>query len=90
MVSTEVKKEKRERLGFRATREFKEMVERAASLQGVTVSDFLIASAYKEAVQTIKEHEVIELNREASMKLADMLTNPPAPNDALRSLMYES
>lgn len=81
------KQKKNERFGFRATREVKETVEHAACLQGVSVSDFVTASAYREAVQTIQEHEVIRLNREASMQFVETLLNPPAPNDALRALM---
>jgi uncharacterized protein (DUF1778 family) len=81
------RQKKDERLGFRATREVKETVERAACLQGVTVSDFVTASAYREAVQTIKENELIRLNREASLQFVETLLNPPAPNAALRALM---
>jgi uncharacterized protein (DUF1778 family) len=79
--------EKKERLGFRATREVKELVEQAANLQGVTVSDFLIATACKEATQIINENEVIRLNRQASVQLVEMLMNPAAPNASLRALM---
>lgn len=81
------KQPKNERLGFRATREVKETVERAACIQGVSVSDFVTASVYREAVQTIQEHEVIRLNREASKQFVETLLNPPAPNDALQALM---
>ena len=78
---------KNARLEFRVPGDLKKLIEDAASLQGVSVSDFLAASAHREAMKTIQEHEMIRLNREESARFVDTLLNPPAPNEALRELM---
>ncbi len=75
------------RLEFRVPREQKALIEDAAKLQGVSVSDFLATIAHREAVKTIQEREAIRLNREESVQFVETLLNPPAPNEALRKLM---
>jgi uncharacterized protein (DUF1778 family) len=81
---------KDERIEFRVSSEMKTLIQQAASLQGVSTSDFLAATAYREAKKTIDEHEVIRLSREESERFVDLLLNPPAPNEALRNLMKGS
>jgi uncharacterized protein (DUF1778 family) len=83
-------KSKQERLGFRVSREMKVLVECAASLQGVSVSDFVISTAYREAKRTIQEHELLRLNRQESEQFARLLLEPPTPNVALRKLMEDT
>ena len=75
------------RLEFRAPSSLKALIEEAASLQGVSVSDFLAATAHREAVRTVQARESIKLNREESLLFVETLLNPPAPNEALRNLM---
>lgn len=78
---------KNARLEFRVPGDLKKLIEDAASLQGVSVSDFLAATAHREAMKTIQERETIRLNREESTRFVETLLNPPEPNKALRSLM---
>lgn len=44
----------------------------------------VLASAQKEATQTIKDFEMLTLCHEAREVFANALLNPPAPNETLR------
>jgi uncharacterized protein (DUF1778 family) len=83
-------KSKIERLEARLTKQQKDLIQRAADIQGRTVSDFIITVAQKEAQQVIREHEVISLSTEASRKFVDLLLNPPEPNEYLRKAYEDS
>lgn len=72
------------RLEARVNPELKRLFEQAASLQGVTLSDFVISSVRSAALKTVEEHQVIRLTGEESHAFARVLLNPPAPNAALR------
>ena len=78
---------KDERIEFRVSSEMKTLIQQAASLQGISTSDFLAATAYREAKKTVEEHDIIRLTREESERFVDLLLNPPAPNARLKNLM---
>ena len=65
--------------------EQKALIERAARLQGRSLTDFLIASAQQEAERVIHEHEVMVLSPRDSVSFVQALLNPPPPNEALRA-----
>ena len=83
-IANEVKDE---RIEFRVSSEMKALIQQAASIQGISTSDFLAAMAYREAKKTIEEHEIIRLTREESQRFVELLLNPPQPNEALKKLM---
>jgi uncharacterized protein (DUF1778 family) len=72
------------RLEARITREALAVVQRAAEIQGRSVSDFVVAAAQEAAQRAIAELEIIRLSREAQEKFADLLLHPPAPSRALK------
>ncbi len=74
-----------ERLEARVTPELKELLLDAAAMRGVTLSDFLINSAHDAAVQTVEQHKIIRLSREASIQFANALVHPPKPNARLKA-----
>ena len=74
-----------DRLEARVTPELKALLLDAAAMRGVTLSDFLINSAHDAAVQTVEQHNVIRLSREASIQFANALLRPPKPNARLRA-----
>jgi uncharacterized protein (DUF1778 family) len=74
-----------ERLEARLTREQKALFQRAAELQGRTLTDFLIASAHEAAVRTLEESQIIRLSVEDSRAFADALLNPRRPIEKLRA-----
>lgn len=72
------------RLEARIESEQKALFERAAALQGCSLSNFVISSAREAAIKTIREHEVIKLvgpDREAFIAA---LINPPKPTRKMR------
>lgn len=77
--------QRRERLEARVAREQKSLFQRAADLQGKSLTDFLIHSAQQEALKTIREYESIILGREDQRILMDALLACETPNEALRS-----
>ena len=75
---------KEQRLEARVTPEQKRLIERAATLRGTTVTEFVVASAQEAATNTIKDFEVLYLRDEARDVFVNAVLNPPAPNDAAR------
>ena len=76
---------KEQRLEARVTLEQKRLIERAATLRGTTVTDFVVASAQEAATNTIKDFEVLHLRDEAREVFVNAVLNPSAPNDAARA-----
>lgn len=83
------KEERSARLDLRLPSSTKETIARAASLLGVTNSDFVTSAAYREAVRTIREHEMIQLNRAETERFVESFLNPPVPNGELTRLVKE-
>jgi len=73
------------RLEARVSLELKRLFQRAADLQGVTLSDFLIGSARQVALQTLQEHQLIQLNEQDTASFVAALLEPPAPGRRLRA-----
>ena len=74
-----------ERLEARVTREQKEMLQRAAELSGLSLTDFLITSAQNAAEAAIREHSIITLTARDSIAFAEALLTLRKPNAALRA-----
>jgi uncharacterized protein (DUF1778 family) len=74
-----------ERLEARVSRELKQLFQEAADMRGVTLSDFLINSAHDAAVETVEQHKVIRLSREASLQFARALLRPPQSHPRRRA-----
>jgi uncharacterized protein (DUF1778 family) len=60
-----------ERLDMRLPAETKEMIERAASLAGVSLSAFVVSAARDAAIKVIEQHETWRLNRRDSKAFVD-------------------
>jgi uncharacterized protein (DUF1778 family) len=78
------KTSKSERLEARVTRQQKELLQHAAELRGLSLSDFLITSAQSAAETIIREHNIVTLTTRDSIAFAEALLNPGEPNEALR------
>ena len=74
-----------ERLEARVSRKQKELFQRAAELQGRTLTDFVVASAHQAAVRTIEEMATIRLSAEESRAFAEAILHPREPDDRLRA-----
>ena len=75
---------KKERLEARVSREQKELFQRAALLQGRTLSEFMVSTLQEAAIRAVKESEVMELSARDREVFINALLNPPEPNDKLR------
>ncbi len=75
---------KQERLQVRLDAEAKGVLQRAASYHHKTLSQFVLSTALEEAERVIRENEVVTLSSPDWKVFYDALTNPPAPNAALR------
>lgn len=73
-----------ERLETRVTAEQKNLIERAAALQGRTVTDFVLTSVQDAARRAIEEHSQLALSVRDSEAFVDALLNPKPVNDRLR------
>src|SRR5579872_7052639 len=73
-----------QRLETRITAEQKKLIEHAASLQGRTVTDFVLTSVQDAARRAIEEHLQFELSVRDSRAFVDALLNPKPVNDRLR------
>jgi len=73
------------RLDFRVSPEHKSLIERAASVQGQTVSSFAIAALLRIAEETIQSATTRTLSARDSDAFLAMLERDAAPNGALRA-----
>jgi uncharacterized protein (DUF1778 family) len=74
-----------ERLEARVSRDQKALFQRAADLQGRTLTDFVVSSAHDAAVRTIEEMQIIRLSAQDSRAFAEALLNPRKPTERLRA-----
>lgn len=72
-----------ERLEARITPDQKDLFKRAASLRGVTLTDFVVSSVHEAAVRTLEAMHVIEFSRRDQRAFVDALLNPVPPNKNL-------
>ena len=75
---------RKERLEARVTTEQKELFMRAAELQGISLTEFMMRNLNEAAQRTIKEHERMELDAKERELFVTSLLSPPVPNENLR------
>ncbi|PWB78626.1 MAG: DUF1778 domain-containing protein [Methylocystaceae bacterium] len=73
-----------QRLEARVTAEQKRLIERAAALQGRTVTDFVLTSVQDAARRTIDEHRQLELSIRDSEAFVEALLDPKPVDERLR------
>ncbi len=77
------------RIETRVSKEQKELIERAATFSGRTVSEFVLAHLEVAAKKVIEEHEKLQLDRTQSRVLVEALLTPKKPNKKLKNAMNE-
>ncbi len=77
---------KTERLELRLTAEQKRIFQEAAHLQGRSLTDFVIASVQENALQAIRDHQVLELSLRDRIAFFEAVANPPEPSERMREL----
>lgn len=73
------------RLEARISPETKALLQKAAALEGRTLTDFVVASVQAEAYRVIEQHQTLKLSLEDSQAFVDALLNPPKPNEVLKA-----
>jgi uncharacterized protein (DUF1778 family) len=73
------------RLEARISQETKALVQKAADLEGRSLTDFVVASAQAAAYRVIEQHQTLRLNIEDSEAFVDAILNAPQPNEALKA-----
>jgi uncharacterized protein (DUF1778 family) len=74
------------RLEARVSPEEKELLEEAANVKGLTITELLVSSAHDAAVRILREHTIIELGRNDQLKFVKAMLRPEEPNERLRAL----
>lgn len=80
---------KQDRINLRLKHSAKRAIERAASFEGKTVSNFILTSALAHAEKTIHEHEVMSLNSQDSEAFFNALVKPIRFNKKLAAAFEE-
>lgn len=80
---------KEERINIRLSNSAKKSLERAARLEGKSVSSFILSSALVQAEKTIHDHEIMSLNKQESEAFFDALSKPIMFNKTLLDAFEE-
>lgn len=72
-----------ERMHLRIKPELKAKLMRAAALRHTDLTDFVLATALREAEAVIESAEQVTLSARDSLRVLEVLENPPAPNAKL-------
>ena len=73
-----------ERLEARITADQKALIQRAAELEGRSLTDYVVSSVQDAARRTVEAHDVLVLSAAESRAFVDALLDPPPINDRLR------
>jgi len=79
-----IRRRKTSRLEARINAEEKELLKRAANLQGCSLTEFVVRSAREAARKTVKEHQIMSLTARDSEAFVKALLKPPAPSRNLK------
>jgi uncharacterized protein (DUF1778 family) len=77
------------RFDARLNEEQKLLIQRAADLEGRTMTDFVLHSAEVAAERTIQDRTIMVLSARDSEAFVDAILNPPDPGPVLRKAMAE-
>jgi uncharacterized protein (DUF1778 family) len=80
---------KPERINLRLETQAKQRLEQAATLEGKTLSRYVLGSALIHAEEVIARHETLVLHRAEAELFFDTLAKPPAPSTRLTDLLEE-
>ena len=72
------------RLGFRVDGSTKQLVQRAASLERRSLTDFCLTAVARAAQEVIVRHETLVLSERDRRSFFKAITNPPRPHARLK------
>jgi uncharacterized protein (DUF1778 family) len=73
------------RLEVRIGTETKALIQKAADLEGISLTNFVVATVQAAACKVIEQHQTLTLTVEDSEAFVNAILNPPKPNNALKS-----
>ena len=76
------------RVSLRISADDKALLVRAVTLQQTTLTDFVIRHAVEAARNLIDQAERVTLSERDSLRVLELLENPPAPNAKLMKAAY--
>ncbi len=76
-------------VNFRMTDERLALIDRAATIRGVTRTEFVLRSSEAAAIETLNERPVIALDDEAYDAFVAALDAPIQPNDRLKEVAWD-
>lgn len=76
---------KDEVIQIRASAESKAMLNRAATLRGQKLSEFMLESARRQAEETILDQRIFFLDDDAHARFLALLDSPPEPSPKARA-----
>ena len=75
------------RMEFKTTVDMKEMLSRAAALDGLDLTSFVLGPAVEKARKVLSDHANIALSQHGQLALVQLLAQPNAPTQAMKDLM---
>jgi uncharacterized protein (DUF1778 family) len=72
------------RITARVPSQIRDILEEAAQLQGATLNQFVVHSAYQEAQRILERESVIRLSQQNAQKVFSLLDHPPKANKRLK------
>jgi len=75
------------RMELKTTYDAKELLNRAAALDGMDLTSFVLGPAIEKARKVVSDHAIIALTKEGQATLAQLLASPPKPTAAMNELM---
>ena len=75
------------RIGLKTTASVKDLIETAAAIQGVTVTDFILEAVIEKSRRVLHEHRTITLSREGQLALVKILGESTEPTQQMKELM---
>ena len=73
----------RKRITARVAENVRVTLEQAAELLGATVNQFMVQTAYQEALRVLERESLIRLSQKDAEKVFSLLDHPPKPNKRL-------
>ena len=80
--------ENNDRMSLRIASEEKSLLMRAATLQHINLTEFVIRTVVSAAREIIEQNEHIELTERDSLHVLSLLEEPPAPNKKLMAAAF--
>jgi len=80
---------KDERINLRLKQSAKNLIERAATFEGKTVSKFILSCALESAERTIHEHGTQQLSEQNAQRFFNALNKPVTFNNRLTDALAE-